>query len=81
MITFFWIIIAITYFTLSLINKYFHKKISKKYNESKEDFEKNYGFDTYNIFNIIEQYFILSFWISFIGGILASIVAFISAFL
>lgn len=76
--TWFWIIIAVAYFLLAVLGYIFNSKIDKVYMKSKDDFKKDYGFNTYGIFELVGRYTRLSTIVNFLGFILASAAAILS---
>jgi hypothetical protein len=75
---FFWIIIAISYFFLSIISFLYNRLLDKKFEKAKDDIKKDYGFKTYGVYEIILKYSATSTLINIIGGILASAAAIVS---
>jgi hypothetical protein len=76
--TIFWVVIAIVYFLLAAISYCVNNKIDRQYIKSKNAFKKDYGFRTYGVFELVQQYSGLSTIVNFIGFILAGFAALIS---
>lgn len=74
----FWTIVAISYLILAAANYFFNKRIDIKYLKAKQKFKKDYGFQTFGVFEIVSSYTNLSTKINIIGFILAGLAAFLS---
>lgn len=74
----FWLVISISYFTLSFVSFWYNRKLDKVYNKMKANFQKE-GQRKYATFDLIQKYTTSSTIVSFVGGILASLAALLSA--
>jgi len=71
----FWQFLAVTFLCLCIVNLVGVYKLDKKLTVAKEAFKKDYGFNTYEIFEIVAKCLKFAGWIAGIGFLLAALAA------